>query len=70
MARTGRQLDAKPLGEERRPGQLTIDEQGQILLGLNRGDPFSDLILSVDSRNESDEPSAWTQPRQVRPYMR
>ena len=41
MARTGRHLDAKPLGWKPRQGCLTIDEREQILLGINRGDTFT-----------------------------
>ncbi|MBD8057868.1 IS30 family transposase [Cellulomonas sp. JH27-2] len=41
MARTGRHLDAKPFGWKPRPGQLTIDEREQIMLGINRGDTFT-----------------------------
>ena len=28
----------------------------------------SETLTSVGSRNESDEPGAWTEPRQVRSY--
>jgi len=41
MARSGRHLDAKPLGWKPRQGCLTIDEREQILLGINRGDTFT-----------------------------
>lgn len=41
MARTGRHLEAKPFGWHLRPGQLTIDEREQILLGIIRGDTFT-----------------------------
>ena len=43
MARSGRHLDAKPFGWEPRPGQLTVDEREQILLGINRGDTFTTI---------------------------
>ena len=41
MARSGRHLDAKPLGWKPRQVCLTIDEREQILLGINRGDTFT-----------------------------
>ena len=41
MARSGRHLDAKPLGWKPRQGCLTIDEREQMLLGINRGDTFT-----------------------------
>ena len=41
MARSGRHLDAKPLGWKPRQGCLTSDEREQILLGINRGDTFT-----------------------------
>ncbi len=41
MARTGRHLDARPFDWVPRPGQLSIDEREQILLGLHRGDTFT-----------------------------
>lgn len=45
MSRTGQHVDAKPLGWEPRPGQLTIHEREQILLGINRGDTFTAISL-------------------------
>lgn len=43
MARTGRHVDAKPFGWQPRAGGLTIDEREQILLGINRGETFTEI---------------------------
>lgn len=47
MVRTGAHLDAKPFGWKPRPGQLSIEEREQILLGLNRGDTFTMIAAQL-----------------------